>query len=664
MSFELLTLLRDRLIASDPGLARLLSAARVTLAVALSVSAIASGAAAFGYPLTFTILGGIVAMQASLAITDDDARATTLLAVFPGIAGIALGAFFADRGLLADVVFLVVLFAAVAVRSRGPRWTAFGTIAMMTYFVALFLGARIDALPVLIAAVIASILLAYVARFLLIPDRPAWIAARTVAVAAASVLDARDPAAARRHLTEATNRLNETAASIEGRLNEKATAELRVIFDAELAAEDLAAAAFALRDAAAPVPRALRLALTALTRGRTARAARVAERVTHDGGSTHPAARALAAAIVDLGETIVRVDSATQTLALSDGPWTGGGGAQQPALRQAIQVTVASTVAIVLGEALSPQRWYWAVLTTYFVFIGTASSGETFARAWSRIGGTALGVAAGVIVGHVVAGHPLIDLSALFACLFLGVYFLRVSYLIMMFFITAMLALLYVWLGRFSEGILAIRLIETAVGAICGGIAATVILPTRTRDVVRASATAALDAARTVVHASITRLVDPSPATPPPLDAARLLEESVQHFVARAKPTVSSPVLLGTGHELRRWIISLSACSHYGRLLARAADRAAIPLDEAAATQLRRIDSVIAANIDAAQQRVDGDHDGATTNTLALFDALRQALPADASAAPVVRSAAHLLERMDRTIARLARDEDTVTEIV
>lgn len=671
MTSVAITILRDRLLSADPGLGRLLLAARVTLAVALTVLALAIGAALYDVPLTVSILGAIVAMQASLAITDPDARTTTLLAPLPGIIGIVLGATFASRGWLADVIFLVVLFVAVAVRVRGQRWTAFGTIAMMTYFFALFLGSTLSQLPALITAVVVAIAFTFGVRFVLLPDRPAWIARRTmdafkarlrhVSAASKELVETRDPTAARQRLAAAIQRLNETAASIEGRLGDGAADEVRIVFDAELAAEDVAAEAVALRDAAARVPRALGLALAALAGGRASRAARVAERSSHD-PEAHPAARSLAAAVVELGATIVRVDSATATLALTDGPWGGGSTAQQPALRQAIQVTAASAVAIVIGEALSPQRWYWAVLATYFVFVGTASSGETFARAWSRIGGTALGVAAGVIVGHLAQGHPWLDVVAIFVCLFIATYVLRISHMMMIFFITAMLALLYTLLGRFSDGLLGIRLIETAIGAICGGIAATFILPTRTRDVVRASANATLDAAHDVVRASIVRLLDPNMGTAP-LDAARALESRVQEFIARTKPAIAAPALTGRGHELRGWIVSLSACSYYARLLAQTADRSNNALDGVAAAQLRRIDELMAVNVHAARERVAGRHDARTANTLPLFDALRAEAESRGAARPLLLSATHLLERLDRTIARLARDEGTVTDV-
>lgn len=672
MALRVLATFGDRFLASDPGFIRLLLAARVTLAVAFTVLALAISAGAFELSITVVVLGAIVAMQASLAINDDDARTTTLLAPLPGTIGIVLGAFFASSGVWADIVFLVVLFSAVAVRARGPRWTAFGTIAMMTYFIALFLGASVPQLPVLIAAVCTGVAFTFAVRFVLLPDRAGWIAKRTieafearirfVSLAAVELLETRDAITGRRRLRSAVARLKETAISIESRLGADASAEVRIIFDAQLAAEEVATAAQAVRDAGIDVPRAIRLALVALALGRPERASRVARLTAQDSGRVHPAARTLATAIVDLCGTIVRVDAATPTLALSDKPWGGGAGVQAPVLRQAIQVTAASAVAIAVGEALSPSRWYWAVLATYFSFIGSASSGDTFARAWSRIAGTALGVAAGIIVGHLAVGHPWLDLAALFACLFAGVYLLRISLMMMIFFVTAMLALLYTVLGRFSDGLLGIRLVETAVGALCGGVAATVILPTRTRDVVRASAHAALDAVASVVHASITRLLD-SGAQDEPLDASRVLEERVQQFTARTKPAIAVPALIGRGHELRRWTVSLNACSYYARLLARAADRTDESPDSAAAAQLIRLDEMIASNIRAAAERVDGRHDAATVNTVPLLEALRTHAHDHSEVQPSVLAAARLLERIDRTIARLARDEDTLTEI-
>ena len=656
----------DRLIASDPGLGRLLLATRTTLAVVATVAAVNVFTTAEHLPLSIALLGAIVAMQASLAVNDPAPKLTTLLVPLPGLVGIALGALCAPHAVLAELVFLVVLFAAGAVRALGKRWTAFGIVATMTYFFALFFGANLGQLPALAAAVVIGAAFSYLARFIVLPDLPKWTAGRMLAafeartrlvvVAVQDLLGARDLTSAQRKLTAAVQRLNETAVSIEGRLGSDASDEVRIVFDAELAAEDLAAAALRLRTTGKDVPRALSLALRALTHGRVARGARIAGLLLHEQSVSDEAA-AVAAAIVDLQATIGLVDATAAALTVSDMPWGNPTAAEQlPALRQALQITVASAAAIVLGEALSPQRWYWAVLAAFFVFNGTASSGDTLAKAWARIVGTALGVGAGIFVGEIAGGRPLLAGVLILVCLFFGVYFLRISLALMMFFITALLALLYTEMGRFSDGLLGIRLAETAIGAACGGLAATLILPTRTRDVARARAGDALTAARDVVHAGIARLLDPA-AVESPLDAARTLETNVQQFVARAKPSVGAPVLTGRGHELRRWIVSLSACSYYARTLARVVERSEGATGGRAGTILRRLDDAIAFNILAAAERINGKHETLTVDTPALFNEMRRSIAFDGPPSPALESATHLLERLDRTIARLARSD-------
>jgi len=650
----------DRLVASDPGLSRLVLATRVTLAVVSAAAILSLCARALHAPIAIALFGGIVAMQASLAVNDAKPRTTAMLVPVPGIIGVTLGALFAAQGILADLMFLVVLFGAVAVRVRGPRWTALGTIAMMTYFIALLFGATLDELPSLIVAVVVGAACSFLTGFVILRDRPAWIARRTVGAfrarirvviaCAQDVLEAPDRRRARVHLRAAVQRLNETATSIESRLGSEATAEIRIVFDAQLAAEDLAAAALRLRDADAPIPRAGRLALVALRRGRLARAARVARGAPQ---TDDVMAHALAIAIIDLCETIERVESTIGALALGDTPWAGPG-AQQPALRQAVQVTIAAAAAIAVGEALSPQHWYWAVLATYFVFIGTASSGETLARAWSRIVGTAIGAAAGVLAGLLVHGDTGVAVALLFACLFLSVYLLRISHAMMIFFVTASLALLYIVLGRFSDGLLGMRLAETTIGALFGGVAGTLIFPTRTRDVIRERTRAALDAVGDVVRASVARLLDPQTDVDP-LAAARLLEERVQQFIAGSRPAVSSPALLGSGHEMRRRIVLLRACSYYARTLARVADRAPSFPHRGVLAPLWNVDEGIATNVRAAAERLDAKGDAATVDTTALFEDLRRSI-ADDGESTTLRTTVHLLERIDRTVARLGCD--------
>ncbi|EUA52338.1 fusaric acid resistance -like family protein [Mycobacterium xenopi 4042] len=75
-----------------------------------------------------------------------------------------------------------------------------------------------------------------------------------------------------------------------------------------------------------------------------------------------------------------------------DGPSQRG---LQPTTRQAIQVAVAASLAIVTGELVSPARWYWAVIAAFVIFAGTNSWGETLTKGWQRLLGTGLGVPCG-----------------------------------------------------------------------------------------------------------------------------------------------------------------------------------------------------------------------------------------------------------------------------
>jgi hypothetical protein len=178
---------------------------------------------------------------------------------------------------------------------------------------------------------------------------------------------------------------------------------------------------------------------------------------------------------------------------------------------------------------------------------------------------------------------------------------------------------------------------------------------------VQATAQDALDGARDVVRSCVGRLIA-APTDELPLEAARVLEDRVQQFVARAQPVVSLPVLAGMGYELRRWIVSLSACSYYARSLARVVDRGPTPPGDIAATSLRRLEAGVIANIDAASLRVkNGSPDGIeTVDNETLFEIIHAHAAAFGSRGSALEEATTLLERFDRALARLAHEDGSL----
>nr|WP_238559621.1 MULTISPECIES: FUSC family protein [Mycobacterium ulcerans group] len=125
------------------------------------------------------------------------------------------------------------------------------------------------------------------------------------------------------------------------------------------------------------------------------------------------------------------------------------------------------------------------MIAAFVVFAGTNSWGETLTKGWQRLLGTVLGVPCGVLVATVVAGDKVFSVVMIFACLFFAVYFMQVTYSLMTFWITTMLALLYGLLGKFTFGVLMLRIEETAIGAVIGVAVAILVLPTTIGTVVR-----------------------------------------------------------------------------------------------------------------------------------------------------------------------------------
>ncbi|MEV5987989.1 FUSC family protein [Streptomyces sp. NPDC052051] len=160
-----------------------------------------------------------------------------------------------------------------------------------------------------------------------------------------------------------------------------------------------------------------------------------------------------------------------------------GRGLARPATRQAFQAVAACAVAIAVGEAVSHERWYWAVATVWWIFVNTASRGETLVRGFRRVVGTVTGIAAGVLVALPLHGDPALSAVLAALCVFGIFYTAALSYSWMIFFVTLLAGLLYGLLGVLGTGLLALRLAETGVGALSAALAVVLVLPITTHTV-------------------------------------------------------------------------------------------------------------------------------------------------------------------------------------
>ena len=472
----------------------------------------------------------------------------------------------------------------------------------------------------------------------------------------------------RRRMRARTTRLNETALLVQSQIEDNAdpgtlwpgvTAEQLApwLLDAELAIEWVATAGrraatvacetpesipvatrVALVDALTQLARAIRLPEPEGLRRAAGQAQRLLDEqrgaagvsaVDDDPGGT--AARRLALAIINAAGATSDVRAIVDRIA-TGAPLDDTAGERPPAAesavpekpaeaerptglrattRQAIQVSIAASLAIVTGELVSPARWYWAVIAAFVIFAGTNSWGETLTKGWQRLLGTLLGVPAGVLVATLLTGHQTVALAGIFVCLFCAFYFMTVTYSLMTFWITTMLALLYGLLGQFSFGVLMLRIEETAIGAVIGATVAVVVLPTNTRTAIRTDTRAFLMSLSTLIEVSTATMFGAEGASPS--EQARQVDRDLQQFRVTAKPLVAGVTGLAGRRSIRRALRIFAACDQYGRSLARSAeqyqDRAGSPplasklaqAFSAAAAQTRR-------NIEALQDAIDGGH--------------------------------------------------------
>ncbi len=237
--------------------------------------------------------------------------------------------------------------------------------------------------------------------------------------------------------------------------------------------------------------------------------------------------------------------------------------------RQAVQAAVAAGLAILVGEAISAQRFYWAVIAAFVAFAGTATSGETLQKGAGRIGGTLLGLVAAVGLANLTDGHHALAVVAIVVCIFLAFFVQALSYGAMIFFITVMLGQLYTLLGTFSDELLLVRLAETVAGAAIGIVVSLVVLPTHSRATLRVARQAFLNGLAELLDACGESLDGGQPERDP-LTLTVQLEASGRQLV-RTRRALTKGRLFGADRDgLRHRVSVLGTCGAAARALAAA----------------------------------------------------------------------------------------------
>ncbi|PZS38242.1 MAG: FUSC family protein [Pseudonocardiales bacterium] len=682
-------------------------AATTVATVALALAVLAKLASLTGQPITVALFGVVIAMISSVAVNDPEPGQrvlTTALVPLPAVAAVTLGALLAPHLFSGDAVFVVIMMATVYVRRFGVRAMALGMVAFISYFFALFLHATLAQLPALGVAVVIGVACSLLMRNVVVRDSPERELARllrafrarlgaVIGAAADGLVDGSLTPRSHRRLQHLLIRLNDSALMVENRIDDGLGSEpaLRV-FDAELATERLVGLTVRVLDGDPAAPGAdhhradrhrladllgqLRAALrTERPAGLDDRVQGLADRLSAAEPVDDPVVNRLRIAVVAVVRAALATplteaapaavdepeqapgdgpdDAADQDDPAADGELTGW---LRVTTRQSVQVGVAGTLAIVAGELISPTRWYWAAITAFVIYAGTASSGETLSKGWQRVLGTVGGVVAGVLVAALVGGNGTISLVLIGVCIFFAFYLVQVSPAGMIFWITMMLALLYGLLGQFSVGLLLVRLEETAAGAAIGVVVAYLVLPTSTRNTVGGNVQTVLDGVGELLcHAVNSLLGDTDGARL--VSEARKLGENMRTLRTSAKPLTDGLAGIAGRSGVRHGLRVLRACDHHARGLARlctvpVADPAMLrPGLSGAAVRVRHNVGAVAAAVN------EGDRSGEVSSAQPLLDRAEDAVtdcpPAERER---VLAVVRHLRRIDQAVVGLAAD--------
>ncbi|WP_433678696.1 FUSC family protein [Nocardia sp. CA-119907] len=248
-------------------------------------------------------------------------------------------------------------------------------------------------------------------------------------------------------------------------------------------------------------------------------------------------------------------------------------GLKQPSMRAAFQVTAGSALALYCGQLLSPDHWYWAMLTCWVIYINTSSVGEILIKGYRRLAGTLSGVVAGTGLVALVAGHTWLTFILTILSLFAAFFTAAASYLLMSFFITAVIGLLYTLLGAYNDTVLVLRLEETAIGAASAMVAALLVLPTWTEQQTTEKIVEVLHCMRQLVAGATAHLGgDPQKGL---LDAVREAEVALEGLRAAAQPLLHPANPLRAQRSRTCYILdALETSVYHARGLAVAAERA------------------------------------------------------------------------------------------
>lgn len=646
--------------------------------VALAKIAIAN----HDYLVIAILLGAVVGMISSFVVMDATATGqikTTFVLPITLIPALAIGIVVGSHRTPALVLLAVVLAVGTYMRRFGPRGFASGMALFMGYFFGFFLqgSIKVGDLGWLSTEILIGTAVSLIVRFTLFYPRPEKqldriyksfeARARTVILSALETFNENiDDKNGDKNIQRQLVRFNETALMVDAQLGDPsavkegsaAEAIHQRIFDIELALSNIARFVPVIKRLELPSIQLneIQISLRAIVQNdlEKARSSAVTlkEQVRISGSETDGDDRTniviphrFAESVIDLANALEQLNSSKtsssefknfQPAVNLIGGWLPGSSLVSaeaskegsgkgfhvrlaPYTRTAIQVGISVGAATAFGVLLSGQRFYWAVIAAFVTFTGANNASEQIRKAISRVAGTLIGIGIGSLIATAIGSDSILSIVVILASLLFGFYLVRVSYAFMVIAITIMVAQLYSQLGEFSNSLLLLRLEETAIGAAATIVVILVVLPLKTRHVLRVALRNHISALITLIEDSKDALLrdDEAPRNSLRIDS-RKVDASFQTLVFTAQPLKRN--MLGTiDQDIAKTIRLASASRNYGKNLITDIDSTTC-LDEDMQPAIGRAIDTLVDSLNILENALTSDRNVTYTRSSALFD--------------------------------------------
>ena len=479
MRIPLIERLADRTYTADVGLVRLRAAGAATITTFATVLALLGLSGFFDAGLGF-VIPGVLLTAVSTMVPGLDAEprhrlGTMLLAPLAGAAGLALATLVTGNLVWTAVAFMALVVVTLLGALTGPRGIVMGLTAVTVFYGADLVGVQAIDAPAYGVGVVAAGVIAVLVLGVMFRDRPEVLPVRTL-----------------RSLDLRLARVEAAAAAGDGNAAAKAVARVSAA---------TSAARMQIEQAPHVWPTGLREHSGAAL-GDLDTHLRNADTDPLDLASLTATARESRHHLATWAQEAERAAAhppppAGNVAGDSPVPPPGGGRSQ---VSMALQLLVATGLALVVSMTISHEKWFWGVLAALVMLFGTSSVAEAVGKGARRALGTTLALPAALTLSHLLGVSVVATVLGMVIAMFLQQYFADVAYGVSVFFLTIFLSLVFSLSGGATTDALMLRVIETVAGGVIGTLVALFVLPTRTGALLRGRAVDVVDAAGVTVR--------------------------------------------------------------------------------------------------------------------------------------------------------------------